>query len=183
MPPIFNDPVNLVGRKGPHVGFMQSRVKFYRALMEQAERCGIEIEWGVRVVDYYESEYMGSDVGRGGVVCESGRRLEADVVIAADGTKTKSNGLVHGRDVPTKPSGSAVYRTAFPTEVALTNPIVREQWGHKTEEENPSWEFWLGPGIHVVVAIMRDIVCLGLTHKVISLAIYVPDRKTNARCM
>lgn len=136
-PPVFNDPENKAGRRGPHVGFMQSRVKMYKALIQQAERCNIGIRWGKRVVDYYETDSLG------GVVLESGERIEADVVIAADGTKTKSNKLVRGEEVGARESGLAVYRTSYPAKHALANPIVRERW-NPSRSDHPIWEFWLG---------------------------------------
>lgn len=140
-PPVFNDPENLVGRRGPHVGFMQSRIKMYKALIQQAERCKLDIRWGQRVVDFYEIDCIRVSVG--GVVVENGERMEADVVVAADGIKTKSNKLIRGHDVQPRESGLAVYRTAYSSELALLDPVVRERW-NPAGLEHPVWEFWLG---------------------------------------
>jgi uncharacterized FAD-dependent dehydrogenase len=84
-PPEFNDPEKAeaidaaTARKGPHVGFMQGRVKFFNMLLRQIKRCGIQIQWGKRVTEYYEKE----EAGVGGVVLENGEHLEADIVVAA----------------------------------------------------------------------------------------------------
>jgi 2-polyprenyl-6-methoxyphenol hydroxylase-like FAD-dependent oxidoreductase len=138
-PPCFNDPENMLDRKGPHVGFMQSRVKFYTALIRQTERIGLNIEFGKKVVEYSED----AENGIGVAVLEGGQEREADVVIAADGIKTKSSRLIIGRDIIPKESGLAVYRVAYPTRNALANPIVRERWDFQVGQR-PIWEFWLG---------------------------------------
>ena len=138
-PPSFNDSENIVGRKGPYVAFMQSRIKFYKSLIRQAERLGLSIEYHKRVVSYYEDD----ESGTGGVVLESGERREADVVVAADGIKTNSGRLISGEDIQPKESGMAIYRSAYPTEHALSEPQVKARWGFKSGDR-PIWEFWLG---------------------------------------
>ena len=138
-PPSFNDTENIIGRKGPHVAFMQSRVKFYKSLIRQAQRLGLLIEYHKRVVSYYEGE----ESGTGGVVLESGERREADVVVAADGIKTRSGRLISGDVIQPKESGMAIYRSAYPTEHALSEPQVKARWDFK-KGDRPIWEFWLG---------------------------------------
>jgi 2-polyprenyl-6-methoxyphenol hydroxylase-like FAD-dependent oxidoreductase len=84
-PPEFNDPEKqeaieaAAAREGPHVGFMQGRIKFFSMLLRQIKRCGIEIQWGKRVVEYYEKEAE----GLGGVKLDDGECMEADIVVAA----------------------------------------------------------------------------------------------------
>lgn len=138
-PPSFNDPENTIGRKGPHVAFMQSRVKFYKSLVRQVERLGIKVEYNKRVVGYYEDVA----VGVGGVVLESGGKGEADVVIAADGIKTCSGKIISGADIQPKESGMAIYRSAYSVENIFSEPLVQERWGHR-KGDRPIWEFWLG---------------------------------------
>nr|ANM86353.1 putative 6-hydroxynicotinate 3-monooxygenase [Cladonia uncialis subsp. uncialis]AUW31216.1 putative monooxygenase [Cladonia uncialis subsp. uncialis] len=151
-PPSFNDTENIIGRKGPHVAFMQSRVKFYKSLIRQAQRLGLLIEYHKRVVSYYEDD----ESGTGGVVLESGERREADVVVAADGIKTRSGRLISGDVIQPKESGMAIYRSAYPTEHALSEPQVKARWDFK-KGDRPIWEFWLGPGLHVLVVVTDDI--------------------------
>ena len=103
-PPSFNDTENIIGRKGPHVAFMQSRIKFYKPLIRQAQRLGLLIEYHKRVTSYYEDD----ELSIGGVVLESGERREADVVVAADGIKTRSGKLISGEDIQPKESGMAI---------------------------------------------------------------------------
>ncbi|KAK3167802.1 hypothetical protein OEA41_004248 [Lepraria neglecta] len=100
---------------------MQSRIKFYKSLIRQAERLGLCTEYNKCVVSYYEDK----DVGIGGVVLESGARREADAVIAADGIKTHSGKVISGEEIQPKESGMVIYRSAYPTEHALSEPLVK----------------------------------------------------------
>ena len=55
-------------------------------LFGQLERIGIQVDYG-RVVDYYED----IECEKGGVALDTGIKLEADLVVAADGLGTKSH--------------------------------------------------------------------------------------------
>ena len=97
--------------------YRHHRPKFYRMLLAQLERLGVQTEFNHRVVDYYED----TTVGKGGVVLDNGNKVEADIVVAADGLGTKSYNLVVGRKVAARSSGYAIYRTAYPVEYALVD--------------------------------------------------------------
>lgn len=138
-PPMFNDPENRVGRKGfPSVN-AHSRIKLYRSFLRQVERVGLRIEWGKKVVEYWEDVHR----GLGGIVLENGEKRTADIVVAADGLRTKSNTIVPGMDKELRRSGKAIYRAGYPVEHALRDPVVQKQWNFKTDEQ-PIWQFWLG---------------------------------------
>lgn len=138
-PPMFNDPENKVGRRGfPSVN-AHSRVKLYRAFVSQIGRLGIEIQWGAKVNEYWED----IEQGVGGVVLEDGEKLSADIVVAADGLRTKSNTIVPGMPKELKSSGKAIYRAGFPVEHALADSTVQEMWKFDREGQ-PIWQFWLG---------------------------------------
>ena len=109
--------------KSPKTTF-QIRPKLYRMLARQLERLGIPVEFGKKVVEYYEDAAS----KKGGVVEEDGTRTEADVVIAADGIGTKSNGLVGG-EVQPRQSGRAMYRASVPIEVMKQDSAVDEFFG------------------------------------------------------
>lgn len=119
-----------------------SRPKFHKILLEQVEGCGIDIEFGKEVVDYFE------DAGRkrAGVVLKGGERVEADLVIAADGLRGQSWGLVAGEPVPARSSGSAVFRAAYPVELAVKDPMVAERFSLSNEGKS-IFELWMGPGM------------------------------------
>ena len=73
----------------------------------------------------------------------SGERREADVVVAADGIKTRSGKLISGEDVQPKESGMAIYHSAYPIGHAVSGPQVKARWDFK-KGNRPIWEFWLG---------------------------------------
>ncbi|KAL6717308.1 hypothetical protein ACLMJK_005223 [Lecanora helva] len=159
-PPSFNDPENMIGRVGPHVAFMQHRVKLHKLFLAQVEKLGLKVEWNKKVIEYFEDE----DIEKGGIVVEGGQRYYADVVIAADGIKTKSGIIVAGRHTPAFPSGMAIYRCAYPAKQALADPTVRERW-ERPEGSRPTWDFWLGSGVHSAVLMSKDLASWGLTHQ------------------
>ena len=77
----------------------------------------MKAEFSHRVIDYYEN----TRAGKGGVVLDDRSKIEADVVVAADGVGTKSFSLVAGRKVEARSSGYAIFRTAYPVEYALVD--------------------------------------------------------------
>lgn len=119
--------------------YRHSRPKFHKMLTDQAERIGIYVEYGKRVTKYYEK----LDAGKAGVVLENGETIEADVVLAADGVGSKSTKMTMGREVRAQSTGFSVYRTAFPIELAIADPMVRERF-QLLENGHPVVELWMG---------------------------------------
>ncbi|EWZ43042.1 hypothetical protein FOZG_07789 [Fusarium oxysporum Fo47] len=158
-PPMFNDPENLPSRRGfPSVN-AHSRVKLYRAFLKQAERVGIHVEWGCRVVEYWEDV----EGCAGGVVLENGEKRTADIVVAADGLRTKSNTVVPGMPDQLATSGKAIYRAGYPVEHALKDSKVREMWNFKPGDK-PIWQFWLGNGSHNMMCLTHDLAFWSFIH-------------------
>lgn len=102
-------------------GTFQMRPLVYKMFVAQVERLGVDIQFGKRVVDYFED----GERQRAGVLTDEGERFEADVVIAADGVGSKSHGLVGGQ-VRAMSSGRAMWRAAFPKHHLDKNPEVKE---------------------------------------------------------
>jgi flavin-dependent dehydrogenase len=120
-------------------GTFQMRPLVYQMYVRQVERLGVAIEFGKKVVEYWEEK------GKAGVVTEGGQRYEADVVIAADGVGSKSQKLVGGQ-VRAMKSGRAMWRAAFPKEHLDKNPEVKEFFKMKDGEtgDEPIIRTWLG---------------------------------------
>lgn len=118
---------------------MHARPKFHEMLLAQSGTCGVGVEYGRKVVGYYEDEGR----GKGGVVLMDGERIEGDVVVAADGVHTKSWEVVRGEAVEARSSGHAILRAAFPMEVALRDEMVRERWP-LMEDGRGVIELWVG---------------------------------------
>ena len=156
----YNDPKYVAEREGlPNVAPHQVRKKFYRMLLRQLARIGLRVEYDQRVERYFEAEAA----GLGGVVMQNGSIRVADIVVAADALRTRSELLIAGEHMSTKSSGMSVYRTALPTELALQNEAFRERWGDVVAQKKSHHEFWIGPGMHLGLFISPDFVAWGLT--------------------
>ncbi|KAK5175117.1 uncharacterized protein LTR77_000254 [Saxophila tyrrhenica] len=119
--------------------YRHSRPKFHAMLLDQLAEVGLSVEYGKEAVDFFE----GVETGRAGVVVRDGSRYDADLVVAADGVRTRSWNLVAGKEVPAVSSGDAIFRAAYPVELALIDPVVMERF--KLLEDGRSvielWDF------------------------------------------
>ncbi|GFP60627.1 hypothetical protein ACSS6W_004246 [Trichoderma asperelloides] len=154
--PNFNEPEFVAARKGPTVAAAQIRQKFYRMLLRQVAKLGLKVSYGKQVTRYFEDNIS----SKGGVMLENGDIHLADVVVAADGLRSRSESLVCGGDVePPQSSGMSIYRISFPREMAMKNDLVRKRWG-----DSPAmWEYWLGPGMYIGIWVSDEIVGWGFT--------------------
>lgn len=153
--PSFNDPEHIVDRKGPFVAPAQIRRTFFRMLLRQVAKLGLKVDYGKCVRSYFEDKAA----GKGGVVLENDEIYVADVVVAADGLKSRSEILIAGQHSRSKSSGMSIYRTAYSRKLAMRDETVRQRWG-----DSPSvWEYWLGPGMYMGVFLSPDIVSWGFT--------------------
>ncbi|KAF5688103.1 hypothetical protein FCIRC_2077 [Fusarium circinatum] len=151
-PPMFNDPEHLPGRRGfPSVN-AHSRIKLYRAFLKQAERVGIHVEWGCKVVEYWEDV----EGCAGGVVLENGEKRTADIVVAADGLRTKSMSIVPGMPDQLTTSGKAIYRAGYPVEHALKDPThaesASESWIPNIDPAEVITEMKKNDAVHPAIA-------------------------------
>ncbi|CAI7652439.1 unnamed protein product [Penicillium manginii] len=131
------------------------RSKLHNVLYEYAEQLGIPIEFSATASEFFETD------DHGGVVLSDGRRLTADIVVAADGVGTKSWALVVGSKEPPISSGFVLYRVTFPVAPALENPILAaELEGFKDRAF-----LHAGPGAHIVTCKSAKDICWMLTRK------------------
>lgn len=100
------------------------RPEFHGILLEQLQKMGIDVEYDKEVANYFED----NSTEKAGVIFQDGSRYSADLVIAADGVRSASWTLVTGRPVATKSSGNAVFRSAYPVEYALADPVIAEHF-------------------------------------------------------
>lgn len=138
-----------------------SRPKFHKMLSDQAERVGIPIEYNKRVTAYFETD----DTDKAGVMLEGGETIEADVVIAADGVGSKSSQVTMGREIRTRSTGFSIYRAAFPVELAIADPMVRDRF-QVLEDGTSVAEMWMGEGVHVMFARNGDQMSFALNYPV-----------------
>lgn len=106
-------------------GAFQMRPLVYKMLLHQVEKLGIDVRYGCCVVEYFE--HKGE---KGGVELEDGRKLEADLVVAADGIGSKANKLVGG-EIRARSSGRAMWRAVMPIKCLDADPAVKKFFGLK----------------------------------------------------
>lgn len=141
-------------------GTFQMRPLVYKMFVNQVERLGVNVQFGRRVVDYYED----AEKNKAGVVCEDGEKYEADVVIAADGVGSKSQKLVGGQ-VRARSSGRAMWRAAFPIENLDKDPEVKEFF-KMVEGKHPIVRTYLGPSTYALTLTRPDTMIWIMNHDV-----------------
>ncbi|KAI1370576.1 putative monooxygenase [Hypoxylon crocopeplum] len=120
------------------------RGEFHEVVYNHAKDIGVKIRLGARVEDYFE------DDEKAGVVLDSGERITADVVVAAEGVRSKGRKMVLGFEDKPKASGYAVYRSWFSAEEIAKDPDTRF-----FTEGGDQHVAWLGPDVHFIAACMK----------------------------
>lgn len=96
--------------------FNGHRGELHQVVFDYArDELGIPIHLGEHVAEYVE------DDGGAGIVLQSGRRVVGDVVVGADGVRSKARELVLGYEDKPKSSGYAIWRA---WSVSLSPPSV-----------------------------------------------------------
>jgi len=141
-------------------GTFQMRPLIYQMFVRQVEKLGVNVEFGKRVVDYYEDESR----GKGGCITSDGQKYEADLVIAADGVGSKSQKLVGGQ-VRARSSGRAMWRAAFPVEHLEQNPEVKKFFKLVGPDgTSPIVRTFLGPGTYALTLTRPDTMIWIMNH-------------------
>ncbi|KAF4231529.1 hypothetical protein CNMCM8980_005233 [Aspergillus fumigatiaffinis] len=131
------------------------RSKLHNVLYEYADQLGIPIEFSATASEFFETD------DHGGVALSDGRRLTAEVVVAADGVGSKSWALVVGKKEAPIGSGFVLYRVTFPVAPALENPVIAAEFeGFKDRAF-----LHAGPGAHIVTCKSAEDICWLLTRR------------------
>lgn len=122
------------------------RGKIHQVLMGHVrERGTIDFRLGVNVVRYFEED------GVAGVETEKGEVITADVVLAAEGVRSRGRKLVLGFEDKPLASGYAVFRTWFDSAELLKNEKTRH-----LVEKGDSHNGWIGEDVHFLAAAVKD---------------------------
>ncbi|KAG9234150.1 putative monooxygenase [Amylocarpus encephaloides] len=116
------------------------RGAIHETMYKYALNIGIDIRLGHKVVDYFETE---TEAG----VVANGERFVCDVVLAADGVRSRGRTIVLGCEDKPKSSGYAVYRAWFPAGNMAQDPDLAFLF-----EENDDLCTWIGPDVHFICA-------------------------------
>ncbi|KAH8902077.1 FAD/NAD(P)-binding domain-containing protein [Coniochaeta sp. PMI_546] len=115
------------------------RVDLQQALYARALSLNVTFRLGSKV------KTVESHSATPSITLESGEKVSADLVIAADGLWSACRSAFVGRADPPQPTGDLAYRVVLDAEKHLRNDPELYRW--VTE---PAVHFWVGPGAHAV---------------------------------
>ncbi|KAI9693321.1 MAG: hypothetical protein M1822_005317 [Bathelium mastoideum] len=124
--------------------FNGHRGEIHEIVYEYAKELGIETRLGQQVLEYWETE---TEAG----VVVNGEKIAADVVLAADGVRSKARNIVLGYEDKPKSSGYAVYRAWMDSDELAKNPLTA---GLVVNGDTHTG--WLGPDIHFLAASIKN---------------------------
>jgi 2-polyprenyl-6-methoxyphenol hydroxylase-like FAD-dependent oxidoreductase len=115
----------------------------------------ILIRLGCRITKYFENE------SEAGITLDTGEDITADVVIGADGVRSKARELVLGYVDKPKSSGYAVFRAWFTNEDMIKDPETKHFC-----ENGDTFNGWIGPDVHFLFSTIKNgsDCCWVLTH-------------------
>jgi salicylate hydroxylase len=96
------------------------------------------------------------------VVLESGREIEADLVVGADGINSKLREVMLRREDPAIPTGDLAYRLLLSTSEMMKDPELASL------VTDPQVNYWLGPDMHAVNYVLKG-------GKLFNMVLLVPD--------
>ena len=119
--------------------FAGHRGAFHQIVYDYAERIGVEILAGKKVVQYVDTD------SEHGVIVEGGEKVLGDVVLACDGPKSLARDQLLELPESKVNSGYAIFRAFFTvTDEMKKNPYMAEL----SKEHEDTTKFWVGPDIH-----------------------------------
>ncbi|KAJ5663598.1 hypothetical protein N7507_004329 [Penicillium longicatenatum] len=106
---------------------------------------GIPIHLGHKAVEYFEDE------SQAGIILENGNKVTADLVIGADGVRSKARELVLGYVDKPKSSGYAIFRAWFSNEDMMRDPRTKHFC-----ENGDTFNGWIGPDVHFLFSTIKN---------------------------
>lgn len=119
------------------------RGEIHKIIFDHAIEQGVDIKLGQQVTEYFETE---TEAG----VLSNGERIVGDVVLGADGVRSKARTLVLGYDDAPKPSGYAIYRAWMDSSELAKNDLTKDLVANGDTHTG-----WLGPDIHFLAASIK----------------------------
>ncbi|KZP01355.1 monooxygenase [Calocera viscosa TUFC12733] len=122
------------------------RGELHKILIEHAIEMGIDLRFGQQVTEYWETD------DAAGVVV-NGERLTADVVVGADGVRSKAREKVLGYFDKPRPSGYAIYRAWF---TAAGSGIEEDPLANYLVKDGDAFYGWIGKDVHFLCSSSKD---------------------------
>ncbi|KAF2175286.1 FAD/NAD(P)-binding domain-containing protein [Zopfia rhizophila CBS 207.26] len=120
------------------------RGELHNIIYNHAKDRGIDIRLGQRVTDYFETDESA------GVVVNEKTRIVADVVVAAEGVRSRGRKIVLGFEDNPKSSGYAVYRAWFPGDIIASNDMLKH-----LVVNGDTHQGWIGPDLHFLASSLK----------------------------
>ncbi|KAK5138481.1 hypothetical protein LTR08_000067 [Meristemomyces frigidus] len=136
--------------------FNGHRGEFHSIVFNYAkDDLGIPIRLGCRINRYFETET------EAGIVLEGDEKVTGDIVIGADGVRSKARELVLGYVDKPKSSGYAVFRAWFENTEMMKDPETK-----RFCENGDTFNGWIGPDVHFLFSTIKggSDCCWVLTH-------------------
>ncbi|KAJ9631710.1 hypothetical protein H2203_000109 [Taxawa tesnikishii (nom. ined.)] len=124
-------------------GYIGHRGDYHEVFLKAVSDAGIPLHMAHEVVSYSEDEKGAR------VVFANGAEDSADVIVGADGIKSRARELVLGFDDKPKSSGYSCYRAYFPGAHLKKDPLCKELADHDCVN------VWIGEDTHVVQNTLR----------------------------
>ncbi|KAF8989689.1 monooxygenase [Cyathus striatus] len=136
------------------------RGQVHAVLYRHALELGAQVILGQNVIGYWEN----AETGKAGVKTDSGDSYEADLVVGADGVRSKARKIVLGYDDRPKSSGYAIYRAWFDAKAQGIDQDSLTDFMCKGEDVVYGW---IGPDMHFITSCSQggQAVSCVLTHK------------------
>ncbi|KAH8149816.1 uncharacterized protein LAJ45_05968 [Morchella importuna] len=121
------------------------RADIHKVFYEYAKSLGVEFNMGQKVTGYKEDAAS----GKAWIETESGEIFKGDVVVGADGVRSRARKLILGYEDKPRSSGYSVWRAWFNAEEngVTTDPLTKE-----FVENGDTHTGWLGDDMHLLVA-------------------------------
>jgi 2-polyprenyl-6-methoxyphenol hydroxylase-like FAD-dependent oxidoreductase len=136
--------------------FNGHRGELHEVVFDYASKdLGIPIHLNRRIERYFEEE------NESGIILDSGERVVGDIVIAADGVRSKARKIVLGYEDRPKSSGYAVWRAWFSNKDMLADPLTAHFCNN-----GDTFNGWIGPDCHFLFSTIKNgsDCCWVLTH-------------------
>ncbi|KAF2769480.1 FAD/NAD(P)-binding domain-containing protein [Teratosphaeria nubilosa] len=93
------------------------RVDMHEEMRRLAIEAGVQIKLGKQAVDL--------DCEKGILTFGDGERVQKDLIVIADGIKSRFVKAVCGEDIPSEKTGRSIYRTLIPMDRLMADPAIR----------------------------------------------------------
>jgi len=123
------------------------RAEIHEAVYEYALSLGIDIRFGHNVENYQEDPSRGK-----ASVTVNGGTVEADVVVAADGVKSRARQYVLGYNDQPKSSGYSVYRAWFD---AKERGVDKDPNTDFLTKYGDAYQCWIGRDVHFICSSLQ----------------------------